>query len=221
MREATKARAAFINGLRMNETRSLRRSTREGQGENERARDALPSTGNVVVDAARRHFSAYQRNCSGFVRAVASELGVPAGLEGNANSQIDAMRAGWENVTRDEAVSRAARGDFVVAGLRSNEHVVARPHGHVVVVVPGELYRDVYPRVWSGSQRGTAGQSQGDRSVGQIWRVDDRDRVQYFAASRGQCPVSEAEVLAQIGGQLGLSLFRPLCERTEMTKNVW
>lgn len=170
----------------MTEARALRRVERARLAAEQAARDALPSTGNAVVDAARRHFPAYARNCSGLVRAVAGEFGAAAGLGGNADAQIDAMRAGWEAVTREEAVVRAGRGELVVAGLRSDEHAVPRGNGHVAVVVPGELYRDAYPRVWSGSLGGTAGQSQGDRSVGQIWRVDDRDRVQYFAAPRAR-----------------------------------
>jgi len=170
----------------MTEARVQRRAERARLALEQAARDALPSTGNAVLDAARRHFPAYARNCSGFVRAVAGEFGAATGLGGNADAQIDAMRAGWQAVTRDDAVARAARGELVVAGLRSDEHATPRSHGHVAVVTPGELYRGAYPTVWSGSLGGIAGQSQGDRSVGQIWRVDDRDRVGYFAAPRAR-----------------------------------
>lgn len=180
MRDARKARAAFIKGLPMTEARRIRREERARQAAERAARGPTPSSGNAVLDAARLHFEAYANNCSGFVRAVAGTLGVGAGMSGNADSQIDHMRSSWQTLSREEAIERAAQGAFVVAGLRSDEHASPRTHGHVAVVVPGELYRGTYPRVWSGSLGGIAGRSEGDRSVGQIWRVDDRDRVQYF-----------------------------------------
>lgn len=180
MREAAKARAAFIKGLPMSEMAAQRRAARQ------EARKALlaevaasPGTG-APADAARRHFPTFANNCSGLVRAVANELGHAAGLDGNADAQIGHMRDHWQTLSREEAIERANRGDLVVAGLPANEHSTPRNHGHVAVVTTGELYHGTYPRVWSGSLGGNAGRSMGDRSVGQIWRVDDRDRVQYF-----------------------------------------
>ncbi len=165
----------------MTEMQRVRREERAKRAAEETSRGAAPSSGNPVVDAARRHFPAYANNCSGFVRAVAGDLDVGDGLGGDADAQIDHMRASWQTLTRDEAIERAGRGELVIAGLRSDEHATPRSHGHVAVVAPGELYRGTYPRVWSGSLGGIAGRSEGDRSVGQIWRVDDRNRVQYFA----------------------------------------
>jgi hypothetical protein len=138
-----------------------------------------------VVRAAARHFASYQYDGAGFVRAVAQELGLAETLRGDANALIDQMRARWRAVSRDEAVTYAERGALVVAALPSSDYTRARNEGHVAVVTPGERYRGVYPRVWSGSAAGIAGQSRGDRSVGQLWRIDDRDRVLYFVAPHG------------------------------------
>lgn len=182
-KEAAKMRAAFIKGFFAPKSKTTA-TAQDAQG----AGSAPTSSGNAVVDAAKKHFRAYKGNCSGFVRAVANELGSGEGMSGNADSQIDALRAGWQSITREEAISRAERGELVVAGLRSDEHSTTRSNGHVAVVSPGELYRGVYPRVWSGSIGGAAGRSEGDRSVGQIWRVDDRDRVQYFAPPARNAP---------------------------------
>ena len=172
----------------MTEMRAIRRAERAKRAAEQAARDAAPSSGNAVLDAVRRHFAAYAGNCSGFVRAVAGRLGVGEGLSGVADAQIDHMRTAWQTLTRAEAIARVGRGELVVAGLRSDEHTSPRARGHVAVVVPGELYRNTYPRVWSGSLGGIAGRSEGDRSVGQIWRVDDRDRVQYFAPPARNAP---------------------------------
>ena len=109
---------------------------------------------------------------------MAARMGDPTASGGVITGGADCVLIG--SCPGEEAIERANRGDLVVAGLPANEHSTPRNHGHVAVVTTGELYRGTYPRVWSGSLGGNAGRSMGDRSVGQIWRVDDRDRVQYF-----------------------------------------
>lgn len=125
-------------------------------------------------------------NCSGFVKAVAAKLGIPIDATLNADGIADAVAKGWEKVdTGAAAAQKAATGVFVLAVLKSTDHRPARNNGHVAVVVSGTLYRQKYPPVWGGSL-GTA-QSQGEKSVGEVWNRTDRDLVQYYAYTAFAC----------------------------------
>lgn len=85
-----------------------------------------------VVQAAEKHWDQYKGNCSGFVHAVTSDLGIP--ISGLANSMVDTLSSSavWVHLGHDgaQAQSYANRGYFVLGGLK------AHGHGHVVVVVP-------------------------------------------------------------------------------------
>lgn len=125
-------------------------------------------------------------NCSGFVKAVARKLGIPLDATLNADGISDAVAASWEKIDSGEAAAKkAATGYFVLAVLKSSDHRPARANGHVAVVVDGPLYRGKYPLVWGGSI-GSA-QSQGSKSVGEVWNRSDRDSVQYYSYSSLSC----------------------------------
>jgi hypothetical protein len=123
--------------------------------------------------------------CNLFVIAVAREFGCP--LAGSANDIVNNIKKQFLEVESGAQSARwAAQGVLVVAGLHSSEYVDKKTmHGHVAVVVPGDLYLGKYPKVWCGSI-GTA-QSEGDQSVGEVWKNADRDKVHYYKApSAGQ-----------------------------------
>ncbi len=116
-------------------------------------------------------------NCSGFVQSVAAELGVPM-PRGNANAMVDGLEQSWTKLASGaEAAQKAAQGFLVIAGLKG------RTYGHVAVVISGPLYRQKYPMCWCGSIAGAVGQSQGLKSVGQVWNRTDRDRLNYYVYS--------------------------------------
>lgn len=118
-------------------------------------------------------------NCSGFVKAVAKKLGVPLGETLNADGLVDAISSSWTKLASGkDAATEAGLGKFVVAGMRAKDHAPSRNHGHVVVIVSGDLYRDKYPKCWGGSL-GSA-QSRGTKSVGEVWNRADRDNVGYW-----------------------------------------
>ncbi|MCC7066824.1 MAG: hypothetical protein IT523_00065 [Burkholderiales bacterium] len=125
-----------------------------------------------------------KNNCSGFLKAVASKLGIVLPVSANADLLIDFMiDQQWKTTTSGkEAANLAENGAFVVAALKSGDHNPARANGHVAVVVSGTLYREVYPLCWCGSI-GSA-QSCGTKSVGEVWNRRDRDQVTYY-----RCPV--------------------------------
>lgn len=136
----------------------------------------MPTTRETILAACRKHFPAHRDDCSGFLRAVAGELGYP--LTGIADQIMDHLAANWTSLTREQAIAAADRGELVVVGLKSGDHDPPRNHGHVAVVVPGPLYHDLYPPVWCGSLGGAA--SNGNKTVGEVWRRSDRNNVHYY-----------------------------------------
>src|SRR5690349_8850909 len=134
-----------------------------------------------IVAACRKHYAAHKNDCSAYVRAVTAELGHP--VSGNANGIMNELASAtdrWEKIDRAAAVAAVTTGALVIAGLKSSEHNPPRNNGHVVIVVEGPLYRNTYPLVWGGSI-GNA-QSQGTKSVGEVWNRSDRDAVLYYKA---------------------------------------
>ncbi|MDU9415851.1 hypothetical protein [Pseudomonas sp. zfem005] len=130
-----------------------------------------------------------KKNCSGFLQSVAATLGVPIPA-GTADSIMGGLpqATGWKELASgDEAAQKASQGYFVIAGIKGSDHNPARNNGHVAVVIGGTLYRGKYPRVWCGSIAGSVGQSQGLRSVGEVWNRTDRDLVKYFVYATASC----------------------------------
>lgn len=136
-------------------------------------------TNEEIVAACRKHYTVHSNDCSGFVRAVTAELGHP--VSGNANgimTELANATGTWEKIDRAAAVLAVKSGALVIAGLKASDHNPPRNNGHVVVVVDGPLYRNTYPLVWGGSI-GNA-QSQGTKTVGEVWNRSDRDAVLYY-----------------------------------------
>jgi hypothetical protein len=130
-----------------------------------------------VREACEACFEAHAGDCSGFVRAVSSELQVP--LHGLADEIVDTIRDGngWRPLPNGVAAAHsAAAGKFVVGGLKGSEQTRPDPHGHVVVVVAGPLARDAYPSAYWGRLGGGGAE---DKTVNWAWRAEDRDRVSY------------------------------------------
>jgi hypothetical protein len=74
----------------------------------------------LVRETCEACFEANQHDCSVFIRAVASEVGIS--LKGLANDIVSKIRSGeiWRTLP-DRAA--AAAGRFVVAGLRGDEQL--------------------------------------------------------------------------------------------------
>jgi hypothetical protein len=123
-----------------------------------------------VVTACDNHWEKYKSDCSGFVKAVAGELGVA--LQGDANAIADAIKNTPWKLLKDgvEAKQKAELGYFVLGALK------ASPNGHVVVVVPGELNRSKYPTAYWGSL-GRVGKKK--TTINWSWTVTDLEKVYY------------------------------------------
>jgi hypothetical protein len=135
--------------------------------------------GDRVREACEACFEAHKDDCSGFARAVATELGVP--LQGFADQIVETLRAGegWTSLPDGVAAAKsAAEGKLVMAGLKGSEQAHPDAHGHVVVIVDGPLAHGAYPTAYWGKLGGTGAQ---DKTINWAWTVEDRDRVSYAA----------------------------------------
>jgi cell wall-associated NlpC family hydrolase len=173
---------------------------------------ATESSGSLTVEdvCRQRIATSLVFDCSGFVRAVATDLGIEPRLTGQADDIMDQCRSSsaWGTLKSGEAAATAAAdGYFVIAGLKANEHVPAKNNGHVVVIIGRKpLYHSTYPYCYGGSLTASTAQtrnengqwvpppfaSSGNKSVGEVWgrgklnpktkvlEPGSRDKVQYF-----------------------------------------
>jgi hypothetical protein len=145
--------------------------------------------------ACVKRFPSLSGDCSGFVRAVGSDVGVQ--IIGLANQIVDTIRAqgAWTVLTNGVAAQAEAAkpGKLVIAGLRGDEQANKSVHGHVVVIVNGPLANGKYPSSYYGSLGGTPGQ---DVTVNYAWTAQDRDRITYASTDITPPPTSTNSTLA-------------------------
>jgi len=138
---------------------------------------------NKLDEACKEAYKNNETNCSGFLRDVCAQLNVTID-QGNADSIATFLESQWTKLGGHAAAKTAVDNEeLVVAALKSSDsNKNPKPkHGHVAIVVPGELYRKIYPKVYCGGMS-PLGRSQGDKSVGEIWATVDRDSVKYYQA---------------------------------------
>ncbi|MDN3580804.1 hypothetical protein [Mucilaginibacter flavus] len=133
-----------------------------------------------IIQACKDNFAAHSNDCSGFVKAVATDLNVT--LTGLADNIVDEIQTGDWTVLNDgiDAKAKADDGWFVIGGLKGAENVPAQSHGHVVVVVSGPLdpTHNAYPTAYWG-RLGSVGKE--NTPVNFAWNADSRDKVIYAA----------------------------------------
>ena len=124
-----------------------------------------------VKAACEQEWNRWKADCSGFLKAVAGDLGVTH--DGQANAIIDTMgQPPWLQLGNDaaEAVRCLDMGHLVVAGLK------ATPNGHVVVIVSGPA--TPYPFGYWGRLDSVGCEN---ASINWAWDHADLPNVQYFA----------------------------------------
>ena len=138
-----------------------------------------------IIQICQASWDAHKSDCSGFVKAVATALGVATfGPNDNADSIVEKLSAAsdWTALTAGDGVTAKAQADaglFVIAGLKGADQSQPDAHGHVVVVVSGPLDRQ-YPTAYWGQLGGVGAEA---KTINWAWRAGDRDRVGYFAKS--------------------------------------
>lgn len=132
----------------------------------------------TVVDACENQWLNHKDNCSGFVCAVAAELGIT--LTGDANSIVDQISgADWTSLADGIAAKAAAdSGHLVIAGLKGGDMDPPEVHGHVAVIVPGDLAHNRYPAGYWGKLHSVGEKS---KTINYAWDEANRDRVIYAA----------------------------------------
>ncbi len=127
-----------------------------------------------ITAISEKNWDHWKHDCSGLVRAVTTELGVP--LTGTANRMIDDLNMsgnGWIKLGNDptQAQAYANNGYLVIAGLK------ASGHGHVVIIVPTSHTQN-YPVGYWGQYGGTGRKNE---TINWAWTHADLAQVQYFA----------------------------------------
>ncbi|MEC4592565.1 MULTISPECIES: hypothetical protein [Nitrospirillum] len=134
----------------------------------------------TIISVCERNWEKWKADCSGFLKAVAADLGIS--LSGQANDIIDTMgHAPWIQLGNDseKAVTYAGQSYLVVAGLK------APHHGHVVVIVPGAP--KPYPSGYWGRFGGTGRKN---TSISWSWKHSELPEVRYFAVQLNSAPQS-------------------------------
>jgi hypothetical protein len=123
-----------------------------------------------IIDRCEAQFDAHSHDCSGFLKAVASDLGIE--LTGMADDIVDEIQAVPWTVLADGVAAKAQAdlGFFVVGGLKDT------PHGHVVVVAQRPLAHGKYPTGYWG-RLGATGMK--NTTINWAWNAADRDKVTY------------------------------------------
>jgi len=134
------------------------------------------TTGQDIIDACEAEWDAHESDCSGFAKAVGIRLGVT--LTGMADDIVDEIQqAPWTPVADGPAAAaQAAQGRFVIAGLKGQDQQAPDPHGHVVVIVQGQLAQGLYPTAYWGRLGGVGKK---DTTLNWAWRQGDRDHIVY------------------------------------------
>lgn len=135
----------------------------------------------TIVDVCEAHWEAWKDDCSGFLKAVAADVGIS--LHGQANAIIDQVQGHpWQRVgSAREAVALSGQRYLVIAGLK------ATGNGHVAVIVPGDARP--WPHAYWGQIHGVGRKNE---TINWSWSskpkvkggVSDLAKVAYFA-----CPI--------------------------------
>jgi hypothetical protein len=140
-------------------------------------KDPIRSAGQGrIINACEKHWNAHKNNCSGFVNAVADQLGVPLPRM-QANQIIDLIST-WKTISwwkvglPMEAAAYAENGYFVLACLKDS------PYGHVAIVTSGyKPDNGRYPRGYWGTLN-SVGEKNG--TMNYSFRKTDEHKVAYF-----------------------------------------
>jgi hypothetical protein len=166
-----------------------------------------------IIDTCESNWDANKSDCNHFVKAVADSLGVTLFAAGDdADTILNKLSnaAGWPPIPGTPDLSTvetdAAAGQFIIAGLRSNEFTPPRTHGHVVVVVKGDdPLHPGYPLAYWGTLGGVG---QKDSSIRNTFIPDtDLPNVKYYGTS-----LPDAATMHFIGQLAGLTRPDSLAE---------
>jgi hypothetical protein len=136
------------------------------------------ATTSTVAEACKSCYSD-TKPCNYFVRDVAKMLGVTLPSSGDADTLIQAAKQKWTTLNQAQAITTAAQGTFVLAGMTSTELNEGR--GHVAIVVPGTIRS--FPKVYSTNEgKSKWGKSRGTTPLTEVFPASavKAGMVRYF-----------------------------------------
>jgi len=135
----------------------------------------------VLRIRALEAYAVHKLFCDQSTAYIADALGYAQLNDKSANQQVAYIERQWTRVDGAMAQDLANRGALVIAGLAHSNG-----NGHTAVVTPGEGRHDpdgsFYPNVTNGGS--PAVQSDGSRTVGDVWSAHDRMNVRYYTPVR-------------------------------------
>jgi hypothetical protein len=136
----------------------------------------MNETAQKIIDSCEANWDNHKSDCSGFVKAVATEFEVQ--LTGQADNIVDQINgADWTVLAGGiEAKQKADDGWFVVAGMKSTDHVPPQSNGHVAMIVSGDLNQGKYPTGYWGQLGGVGAKN---KTLNWAWNAASRDNVIY------------------------------------------
>lgn len=133
----------------------------------------------IRVCREKREIAANANDCHKFVEDVAAAFTVT--LTGTADDIMAQIAGpGWMQHGNDgvAAAEAAAAGGLVIGGMTAQ--ALGSAHGHVVVVVDGELNRGKYPTAYWGSLNPNIREDGGlGKTINFSFSTADRDKVVY------------------------------------------
>jgi|GEM_PF-3337316 hypothetical protein len=139
-----------------------------------------PSNGKAqeIITSCENNFEQNKSDCSAFVKAVAQDFNVP--LNGQADDIVGQMQGtGWTVLQNGvDAKNKADTGWFVVAGLKGADNVPPQAHGHVAIIVAGDIAQGKYPTGYWGKLDDPDGAGR-DKTINWAWNKESRDKVIY------------------------------------------
>lgn len=150
-----------------------------GADENESATGRSPA--DILRTRALEAYAVHKLFCDQSTAYIADALGYAQLNDKSADQQIAYIERQWTRLDGDTAQDLANRGALVIAGLAHSNG-----NGHTAVVTPGEGRRDpdgtFYPNVTNGGS--PAVQSDGSRTVADVWSAHDRPNVRYYTPAK-------------------------------------
>lgn len=123
-----------------------------------------------IIEICNLLWDKHKDDCSRFVRAVVKAWG--AQISGNANMIVESIQKTPWKVLESGIIAKkmVEENNLVIGGL------AAPGHGHVVIIVPGDLNRAKYPTAYWG-KLGSVGKKK--TTINWAWSSSDRDKVIY------------------------------------------
>jgi len=135
----------------------------------------------LVIDTCKAVWPSKKNACNFFAIEVANRLGIT--LTGVADDIVDQIKgAGWSQLADGPGASdAAARGKFVIAGMKAADFTSPRTEGHVAIVVAGPMNPGGWAPAgyWGSTDSGVANNGGAGNPISLCFRKEDAANIVY------------------------------------------